>query len=135
VVRYKLWPTTLALLKKHRSGQERVLVTNRGTAYVRDRLTEVGKRLRSDSFWAAFRLVRDRVRKSIPGFDGTPKGIRKMASSLLEEHPTFGRYTQHFLGHSPSTTAKKHYVRPSQQQFDEAVLWLGRQLGQVEGGA
>jgi integrase len=134
VVRYKLWPTTLALLKKYRSGGGRVLVTNRGTAFVRDEM-KGGKVRRANAFRNAMDRIRDRVRQTTPGFDGSSKGVRKMAATLLEEHPAHGRYAQHFLGHAPSTTAGRHYVRPSQEQFDEAVTWLGKQLGQVEGGA
>jgi integrase len=130
VVRYKLWPSTFALLKQNRSGGPRVIVTVHGTPYVTEKLKD-GKRHRKDSFWAAFRFVTARVRKTIPGFSGSPKGVRKLTASLLEEHPAFGKYVQHFLGHAPSSTATRYYVKPSQEQFDEAVLWLGKKLGQI----
>jgi hypothetical protein len=60
------------------------------------------------------------------------KLLRKTAASLLDSHPEFGRYSQLFLGHSPRTIADRHYIKPSQERFDAAVLWLGKQLGQVE---
>jgi integrase len=131
VVRYKLWPTTLALLKKHRSGQERVLVTDRNNPYVRERWKN-GKRVRVDSFNSYYRLLRRRIAKAVPGFNGTPKGVRNMSATQLEEHPIHSRYVGHFLCHAPSTTARRFYTRQSQDQFDEAVAWLGRRLGQVE---
>ncbi len=91
-----------------------------------------GRLVRSDSFWAYFRHIKQRVQKTIPSFEGTPKGLRKMSATLLASHPTYGRYDQYFLGHAPSSVADRHYVRPDQAAFDEAVTWLGRQLGQVE---
>src|SRR5262245_11409394 len=38
VVNYKLWPQTFKLLKKYRSGTERVLLTERGLPYIRTEL-------------------------------------------------------------------------------------------------
>jgi hypothetical protein len=35
----------------------------------------------------------------------------------------------HFLGQSPRTVADKHYVRPSDREFFEALAWLEGALG------
>ncbi len=67
--------------------------------------------------------------------DGTPvsgsfKHLRKTAASKLEQHPTYGRFAPHFLGHSPQSIAAKHYVTPSPAQFAAAIRWLaGKMLG------
>jgi integrase len=132
-VRYKLWPTTLALLNKHRSGQEQVLTTDCGKPFVRERW-KGGSRVRVDSFNDYFRRLRKRIAKAVPGFVGTPKGVRKMAATLLKKHPAHRAFVDHFLGHAPNTTADRYYAETPREEFDEAVLWLGRQLGQVEAG-
>ena len=54
------------------------------------------------------------------------KTLRKTAASMLQDHAEYGRYAQYFLGHAPHSVADKHYVRPSDEQFDKAVLWLRR---------
>jgi hypothetical protein len=35
-----------------------------------------------------------------------------------------------YLGHTPASVKDKHYAAPPQELFDEAVGWLGKQLGQ-----
>jgi integrase len=131
VVRYKLWPTTLALLRKCNKGGDRVITTRDGTPYVNERFVG-GKRVRVDSFHRHFQRVKERLAESLPDFDGTPKGVRKMSATLLASHPTYGRFVAYFLGHAPRSIADRHYARTDQGLFDEAVTWLGRQLGQVE---
>jgi hypothetical protein len=48
----------------------------------------------------------------------------------LAGHPTYGQFAFLFLGHSPKTTAEKHYIKVPQDLFDDAVRWLGKQYGQ-----
>jgi hypothetical protein len=55
--------------------------------------------------------------------------LRKTSATLLGSHPEFGKYVQFFLGQAPKTVAETHYEKPSQEQFDKAVKWLGRQFG------
>jgi intergrase/recombinase len=57
------------------------------------------------------------------------KSIRKTLASLLEEHESYGRYAEYFLGEAPSSVASRHYVKPSKEQFDAAIRWLGKQFG------
>ena len=57
----------------------------------------------------------------------TFKIFRKSAASELAKHKVYGQFAQFFLGHSPKTIADKHYVRPSDELFDEAIEWLGQQ--------
>jgi integrase len=127
VVSYRLWPETFALLKQHRSGQERVLLTESGQPWVWQELVN-GKKRGSDNFRSNFTHLQDKLK----GFNKPPKLLRKTAATLLDSHPEYSRYSTLFLGHSPRSIADRHYIKPSQEQFDEAVLWLGRQLGQVE---
>jgi integrase len=125
-VNYKLWPATFEMLKKYRSGHERVLLTKKGLPYVRERM-DGGRTVRSDGFRSSYRVFQRRL-----GFKKTLKYLRKTGASLLNSHPVYGRLTDLYLGHAPKTMAERHYAAPPQELFDEAVTWLGRQLGQVE---
>jgi hypothetical protein len=127
VVNYLLWPGTFDLLKQHRSGQGRVLLTESGQPWVWQELVN-GKKRGSDNFRSNFTHLQD----TLKGFNKPPKLLRKTAATLLDSHSEYSRYSTLFLGHSPRSIADRHYVKSSQKQFDEAVLWLGRQLGQVQ---
>jgi integrase len=125
-VDYLLWPTTFALLRQYRSGQDRVLLTERGEPYVRTRLKDNGKLSKADGFASCYVHLKKRL-----GFDRPLKELRKLGATLLAQHPDYGRFHSYFLGHSPRTVADRHYVQPPQALFHEAIRWLGVQLGQV----
>jgi integrase len=131
LVRYKLWPRTFDLLKQYRSGQDRVLLTEAGEPFVRTRLRDDGKLSKADGFASNYVHLKRKLQKTRPGFDRPLKGLRKLGATLLGSHPEYGRFQSYFLGHSPRTVADRHYVVPPQGLFDKAVLWLGRQVGQV----
>jgi hypothetical protein len=78
-----------------------------------------------------FRRLAERVRKTRPQFRESPGSVKKLSASLLERHPVYGRLKDHFLGHSARTMADRHYAVRDQNLFDEAVTWLGKQLGQA----
>lgn len=124
VVNVKLWPLTFELLKKYRSGTERVLLTESGLPYVRKEL-KGGMLVKADGLRSHWVHVRKRL-----GLNRPLKQLRKLGATLLEGHPVYGRFVQHFLGQSPRTVAQRHYATPSPELFDEAVEWLGKQLGQ-----
>jgi integrase len=126
VVCYRLWPLTFKLLKKYRSGKERVLVTERGRPFVRKEMVN-GKLVKADGIRSNYAHLKRRL-----GFKKALKLLRKTAATLLEGHPIYGRFTAHFLGHSPVSVKDRHYAAPSQELFDEALTWLGRQLGFVK---
>jgi hypothetical protein len=125
-VNYKLWDSTFALLKEHRSGQERVLLNKSGRPYVRAELVN-GKLVRADDFNSLYGRLKEKL-----CFKRPLKALRKTAASLLESHPVYGRFTTLFLGHSPASMKDRHYAAPPQDLFDEAVRWLGEQLGVAE---
>jgi integrase len=122
-VDYKLWPSTLKLLRKFKSTDpDRVLTNNDGMPLIRDQIIdEDGKRW--DAVRSAWRRVQDKT-----GIEKNLLSFRKTSSSLLGEHPEFYRYAQFFLGQSPKTIADKHYIKPSDEQFDLAIAWLGKEL-------
>jgi len=57
------------------------------------------------------------------------KYLRKTAASMLETQSEYAAYAPLYLGHSPRTIAAKHYIAPSQARFDDALAWLGKELG------
>jgi hypothetical protein len=102
-----------------------VLLTETGLPFVRKELRG-GKLVKADGFASNFVHLKKRLK-----LNRSLKQLRKLGASLLDTHPTYGRFVQYFLGHSPRTVADKNYRLPSQELFDAAVTWLGQQLGQV----
>lgn len=123
VVAYRLWDETLRLLRKHKSDHPRLVLTNsNGDPLWRETIKPDGKRTKTDNIKSAYNRLELKDRKPL-------KTFRASAASMLDNHPEFKLYEQHFLGHSPRTVAQKHYVTPSQERFDAAVRWLGEQYG------
>ncbi len=122
---YKLWPSTFELLKKFRSGTERVLLTESGLPYVRKMLKANGKLSKANGFASSWVHVKKRIKLNRP-----LKHLRKLGATLLEKHETYGRLKVLFLGHSPKSVTDRHYAAPPQALFDAAILWMGQQLDQ-----
>jgi hypothetical protein len=89
-----------------------------------------GKLVKADGIASNFVHLKRRLKLARP-----LKQPRKRGAALLGSRKDYGRFSSHFLGHSPRTVADRHHVVPPQDLFDEAVTWLGRQPGQVEGEA
>jgi len=138
-VTYKLWPETLRLLKQEHeiSGKRRerwgqadtglLLLTEGGKPLQTTKLKDI-KGVRKLSKTDAIKLALRRAIKDA-GLNRNPRQLRATASTMLENHEVFCRYEQHFLGHAPTGVASKHYVTPSQDQFDKALIWLGKEFG------
>jgi integrase len=132
-VEYKLWPETLALLKKFRSGMGQVLLTKTGQPWVNNR-REDGKLVSCNSVESNYTNLKRKVSKArksqgLPAFTKPLSLIRKTSASLIESKAEYGRYVPHFLGHSPRSVADKHYRAPSKKVFDEILDWLGKEYG------
>jgi len=124
VVTYKLWPETLALLKKHRGGGDLVLTTDEGNPLVKYWL-EDGKMRRYDAVQSAWKRLADKTGGKIRlGM----KHLRKTSATILGTHPHFKFYSNHFLADSPKTIADKHYVVANDAEFFEALDWLSGQI-------
>jgi hypothetical protein len=124
-VDYLLWSETDALLSKYRSEHpELVLLNQRGRPLWVETEKENGKFHRNSNIRCNFFRLRKKTK--IPK---TLKLLRKTSASMLEAHPEYGRYAEYFLGEAPSSVASRHYVRPSEEQFDAALRWLGQQYG------
>jgi integrase len=113
---YPLWKSTFALLQKYRSDDpEHVLLTKQGTPYLHGTTDGIAKN---------FGILQKKL-----GFKKTLKHLRKTAASLIEDHPVYGRLTDLFLANTPNKVKDRHYALPAQNTIDEAVAWLGEQLG------
>jgi len=129
VVTYTLWPITLDLMKRHRSGRMQIFLNSAGGPLTGSKLTAKGGKF--DSILKAYtKLLKD---KKI--MDGkTPKAIRKTSASKIGEHREFSKFSQYFLGQAPRSVAERHYVRPTEEQFQRCLLWLGQEYGYVPQG-
>jgi integrase len=122
-VTWKLWASTFDLLKKFREKGDLVLLNDDGEPWVQEFM--VGDKVVSRDFVAnKYKYVRVKT-----GIDKPLKLIRKTSASLLETHELYGRYVLHFLADTPSGMAARHYVKPSQDRFDDAIEFLGSQYG------
>ena len=130
VVNYLLWPETFKLLKKFRSDDPvRVLVTAKGKALKQEEIIK-GALRKTDNIQSAYRRLQETV--EIATNKRKPlKLVRKTSATVLEGHKDYGRYVTYFLGHSPRTIKDKHYTTPDAKLFDQAVTWLGKELGLV----
>ena len=115
---YPLWKQTLDLLADHAAeGADRLLLNNAGKPLV-------GPDRAWDSVGKAVATLRQKMEREEPI---TFKLFRKTASTKLASK--YPELVELFLGHAPSTMADRHYAKPSQERFDEAVRWLGDSLG------
>ena len=131
IVNYKLWPDTFRLLKEHRSGKETVLLTRFGTVWAWEELVD-GKYKSNDSIATNYNHLKARLKKADEESVPKPlKLLRKTSATRIESHEHYGRYVSHFLGHSPRTIKDRNYAAPSDQLFEEIIIWLGRDYGFV----
>jgi integrase len=125
-VNYKLWKSTLALLKQYLEPEgDLALRTRSGTSWVTKEIKN-GKLVRSDNIKSNYvHLMRKtKIRRPI-------KLLRKTSATMLETNSDHSHYVGLFLGHAPSSMAERHYVDKSQERFDLAVEWLGQQFGET----
>jgi integrase len=124
IVSYPLWGATFDLLKQYgnRKG-ERVFLNKSGKPL--ERWTEQDTRRRNVN---NVRGVWSKLTKRL-GMRKPLKLCRKTSASMLAQHEVYGQFAFLFLGHTPKTTAERHYVQTPQAMFDKAVMWLGEQYG------
>lgn len=111
---YKLWPETLRLLQEYRSDNDRYcLLSPHGAP-----LWERGEKRIDEVYGKTWKQM-----KSI-----SPKQLRSGAATILGQHDSYKLYISHFLADSPRGIPDRHYVVPSQKQFDAAIAWLRKSL-------
>lgn len=117
-VAWKLWPATIALLDRFAETEgERLLLTEKGGPWTRDEFAD-GKRSRTDNVASAFRHLKAPF---------SLKGLRAFGGDAIRRR--FGKHVaDHFLGHGQDPVERAYFAR-HQDELDEAVDWLGRELG------
>ena len=118
---YRLWPLTAELLKANLSKHETFVLTSmRNTVLWNSYLDPVtGKRKKNDLITQQWARAKSEIALS---------SFRSIGATIIGDHVQYGRYHHHYLGHSPTSIADKHYVPPSQELFDEIMLYVGRHL-------
>lgn len=124
-VSYPLWEPTFELLKKEMSSdKERVLLTSTGKALKTEFLDASHKIQKTDSVRSSIR----RLAKNAE-IDFTLKMLKKTSASLIRNNRDFQGLESLFLDHAPLSMADRHYTTVPQDLLNEAVLWLGDELG------
>jgi hypothetical protein len=126
IVSYRLWPVTLEMLRRHRSGQETVLLSKRSK-------TPLWKEGSVDRIGDDFKVLRERMRKE-PGFETFNRSfgqLRKTAGRLVEIQYRSKDLSNFFLAHVDDRINATNYTGDDtlQDQLYEATDWLGRRLG------
>ena len=124
VISYQLWKETDTLLTKYRSHDPELVLLNRNGTPLWKEVEKNGKFCRISNVKCNFFRIQKKA-----GITKSLKHLRKTASTMLGSHLQYGRYAEYFLGKAPRSVADTHYVKPSQEQFDKAVKWLGEQFG------
>jgi integrase len=125
IVDYKLWPLTFELLRQYREPEgDIVLLTRSKKPWTSQRLLANGKVSKTDSINTNYAKLATSL-----GIKTTLKHFRKTSASLLKTHRDYQTFDVEFLDHAPNTMAAIHYSETPKVLFDEAVLWLGEQLG------
>ena len=130
-VSWKLWNETKRLLQQERSSDKnRVFLNENGSPIYRRELKENGDVGNTNNIAKGFERLVSKLLKS--GQLKERKALmllRKTAATMLETHENYGRFAQYFLGQAPQSLAEARYAKPSGEQFDRAVKWLGEQFG------
>lgn len=126
-VNYRLWPETLKLLEQERNQAKSglALLNKNGVSLYQQRSDADGGYGKNDNIHNAFERLRKKMKikgKSLITF-------KKTSASLLHGHHAYSDLADLFLGHAPRTMAQRHYAQAPQDRFDEAVTWLGEELG------
>lgn len=126
-VTYRLWDITYHLLCQYEADHPTLLLTTSTNTSLWSR-SLVNEKLKAKStIGKNYRKLRLTLKKENWG---TLDDLRKTAVSKLHSHTgQFAKYAQYFAGHSPKGTTDGFYVKPTQSQFDNAVIWLGQQFG------
>ncbi|WP_417383209.1 hypothetical protein [Gimesia sp.] len=127
VVSYPLWPETFELLKQERSDDpDHVLLTREGKL-LRTEDIDGGKYKKTD----AVRLAIRRLSKKTE-IEFTLKACKKTSASLLRGNRDYQGLQSLFFDHDPQTVAEIHYTTIPQELLNEAIVWLGRELGIIK---
>lgn len=128
IVSYKLWDTTIKLLKPQISDDPvYVLRTKRGARLLKRQIDEEGKVKIHDNVSRCWQKVRKRN-----GLDGKVlKFLRKTGSTKIRRNPDHKTMDALYLGESWKNIPDRHYNAFDGEPYpplDEAIQWLGEEL-------
>jgi integrase len=131
VVSYKLWATTLDLLRaelaQQPADQPLAMLNEDGKPLKREWIGADGKKKRVDNIRTAYERLTAKLKLKTP----KPfKLLRKTGATLLASSPDYRHCDVLYLGHSPRGMAARFYSAPDRKTFHAALDWLGQQLGQ-----
>lgn len=124
-VSYPLWSETLRLLLQERGPNvTHVLLTRDGKPLKTETLDAKHNLKKTDAVRLAVRRLSEKTEISF-----TTKMLKKTSASLLRNQRDYSGLESLFLDHAPSSVAHRHYAAIPQDLLNEAILWLGRELG------
>lgn len=124
-VSYPLWPETFRLLQEQRARDgDRVLLNEAGGLLKLESFDNDDDFDKKDAVRSAIRRL---SKKTAITF--TVKTLKKTSATLLQGNAKYRGLESLFLGHAPATVAERHYTSVPQELFNEAITWLGQELG------
>lgn len=125
-VTYKLWPSTLALLREHRAktpkSQKLVFVTSTGRPMYVVEYKPDGTEKKTDYFSTVWNRLETKPAIS-------PAKYRNVATTALNRMPEYRGFHEIFLANTPTDITFKHYAAEHDESFWKALAWLGKELG------
>lgn len=123
---YKLWSTTLRLLKQERNKKTngKILLNANGTPLWSDDVTAKGKYRKNDNVKSAFQRL-----KKVTKINKPLKSLKKTSATLIRGSEKYASLESLFLGHAGGTIAHRHYAQAPQKMLDDAIDWLATEYG------
>lgn len=127
VVRYVLWPETLALLGQFRQKSGPLVLRNSaGAPWVHRVRGQGGKYTNTDALGLRFSRLLEEVGVKEKG--KSFKTLRATSASFLGNSETYRPYGSLFLGHAPDSVFEGHYLLEDCKVLNEGIGWLRQQV-------
>lgn len=127
VVRYDLWPETLALLEQFRQETGTIVLRNStGGLWVSRVRSDSGKYKNNDALGLRINRLLEEV--EIKDRGKSFKTLRATSASFLGNSEKYRPYGPLFLGHAPDGVFQNHYLREDCKVLNEGVGWLRQKV-------
>jgi len=124
-ITYELWPETLRLLREQRASKgDRVLLNETGRPLKIETFRGSGKFAKQDAARSALRRL-----AKITKIEFSMKALKKTGASLIRGNASYRGLESLYLDHAPASVADRFYTKPPQELLNEAIDWLGGELG------
>ena len=131
-VTYKLWPETVALLKKLRSRHGLLFETKTGRPLYESRFDEDDQgnvNVKTKDLFATYWNRHD------PKPPFSLGKFRSIAATALKEDKIYRQYEDYFLAHAPKSLADQHYGAESDKPFFQALRFIRKKVLKTAGSA